>query len=140
MSWGIKRIMEIIGRNSHRLPEGLEEKLDGVYLVFLHRLKLDKNLIVEVGVLNEDEIRNLNEEYRGKNESTDVLSFPMNPESFETMLGAIYFCPSIIERKYDDLSFGFCYLFAHSLLHLVGYEHGEEMFRLQEEIVDQAFG
>lgn len=140
MSWGIKRIMEIIGRNSHRLPEGLEEKLDGVYLVFLHRLKLDKNLIVEVGVLNEDEIRNLNEEYRGKDESTDVLSFPMNPESFETMLGAIYFCPSIIERKYDDLSFGFCYLFAHSLLHLVGYEHGEEMFRLQEEIVDQAFG
>lgn len=140
MSWWIRWKMEIIGRNRHTLPEGLEEKLDGIYLVFLHRLKLDKNLMVEVGVVDEEEIRALNGEYRGKDESTDVLSFPMNPESFETMLGAVYFCPSIIESKYDDLSFGFCYLFAHSLLHLVGYEHGEEMFRLQEEIVEKVFG
>lgn len=131
--------MEIIGRSSHNLPEGLGDRLERVYSLFLNRLKLDKNLVVEVGVLDEMEIRSLNGSHRGRDEATDVLSFPMKPESCENLLGAVYFCPAIIAGKYDDLSFGFCYLFAHSLLHLIGYDHGEEMFSLQREIIDGAF-
>lgn len=111
---------------------------------------------VEVNVLLTDnhEIQTINQEYRGIESPTDVLSFPLvdyatpsvfthvedavedyfNPETGELMLGDIIVSvDKVIEQaeKYGhsqtrELSF----LVAHSMLHLFGYDHMEESERL----------
>lgn len=132
--------MKINNQDSFCLPAELEVYLDRIFIVFLKRCNLcGKKLFVEVGVLKPEDIRELNREYRGKDSETDVLSFPMEPQKGENLLGAVYFCYSIIKSKYEDILFGFCFLFAHSLLHLIGYEHSDEMFSIQDEIIKEIF-
>ncbi|MDU1583791.1 MAG: rRNA maturation RNase YbeY, partial [Peptoniphilus harei] len=41
---------------------------------------LDQNVEVSVSFVGDDEIRDLNRDYRGVDKSTDVLSFPMDDE------------------------------------------------------------
>ncbi|GCE63321.1 endoribonuclease YbeY [Candidatus Mycoplasma haematohominis] len=118
----------------------MDNYLERIFLIFLNRFNLiNRKLFVEIGIFEADVIRKLNKRYRGKDLETDVLSFPMEPQSGEKLLGAVYFCYSIIENKYEDVLFGFCFLFAHSLLHLIGYEHNEEMFSIQDEIIREVF-
>ena len=119
----------------------------------------------EVSVLltGNEEIRELNREYREMDRPTDVLSFPMlefrrpsdfsrveevfcdsfNPETGELLLGDIILSVDKIEEqaaayghsKERELAF----LVAHSMLHLCGYDHMEDEERMvmekkQEEI------
>ena len=123
----------------------------------------------EVSVLltGNDEIAVMNQEFRGINAPTDVLSFPMsdyenpadfsifdsddyidsfNPETGELMLGDIVIS---VDKVYEqaqlyghspERELGF--LTAHSMLHLMGYDHIEDSDRVlmeerQREILDQ---
>lgn len=120
----------------------------------------------EVSILLSDNegIRRLNREHRGIDAPTDVLSFPnvdykspadfsaledtaedyFNPESGELVLGDIAIN---VERVYGQaLEYGhstlreYAFLIAHSMLHLLGYDHMEEdeaevMETRQEEIL-----
>lgn len=131
--------MRVLNPCNYELPVELEGYFERVYQVFLSKLGLSLDSTVELEVVDPDTIKKLNREYRSKDLETDVLSFPMKTESHETFLGSIYFCYPVISRKYDDVLFGFCFLFAHSLLHLVGYEHCKEMFDMQDEIVSEVF-
>lgn len=128
--------MKIINKTDFCLPKNLEKKFDDIYKEIQVRFNLNKSWSVEVGVIDLEEMHDLNKEYRGKDEPTDVLSFPLNPEHYETCLGSIYFCHQVISSRYEDVRFGFCFLFVHGLLHLLGYEHGTEMFNIQNEIVE----
>ena len=75
-------------------------------------------------------IREANKNYRGKDEVTDVLSFPMteiNPENGAMMLGDILISG---ERAYEQsceigqsLERELIFLTVHAVLHLLGYEH-----------------
>ncbi len=122
----------------------------------------------EVSVLltGNEEIRELNREYREMDRPTDVLSFPMlefrrpsdfsrveeefcdsfNPETGELLLGDIILSVDKIEEqaaayghsKERELAF----LVAHSMLHLCGYDHMEDdermvMEKKQEEILQR---
>ena len=120
----------------------------------------------EVSILLSDNegIRRLNREHRGIDAPTDVLSFPnvdykspadfsaledtaedyFNPESGELVLGDIAIN---VERVYGQaLEYGhstlreYAFLIAHSMLHLMGYDHmegdeAEVMETRQEEIL-----
>lgn len=85
---------------------------------------------------DDDFIQKLNKDYRGKNEPTDVLSFPMEEENFESeirMLGDIVISTETALRQADSLKhpvlFEIVFLLIHGLLHLHGYEHSGKLQR-----------
>ena len=87
-------------------------------------------------------IRKLNRQFRGKDDATDVLSFPNEPEPFEIQnqpaLGEIVISAerAAAQAKENGLTFNneMEQLILHGLLHLCGYDHetdGGEMNRLE---------
>lgn len=93
------------------------------------------NIEVSVSVVNNEEIQQLNKHYRNKDVVTDVLSFPLI-DDFESKeyekqeviaLGDIVI--SIDRANEQALDFGHSlkrevgFLVAHSMLHLLGYDH-----------------
>ncbi len=81
------------------------------------------NLDLSVVLLKETKMRELNRVYRGKDNPTNVLSFPEE----ELGLGELVLCPVKIRR--DAKEYGITFkaelyrIFIHGLLHLVGYDH-----------------
>ncbi|MDY2959262.1 MAG: rRNA maturation RNase YbeY [Hornefia sp.] len=108
---------------------------------------------VSVSFVDKEEIRALNKEYRGIDKITDVLSFPQY-ESGEDMkgplieLGDVVICKERAEKQARDFGHSpereLIYLFVHSMLHLLGYDHmnSEEKknMRAQEERVMEYLG
>ncbi len=83
---------------------------------------------VSVSFVTNEEIKELNKEYRNVDSETDVLSFPMDDE-FDgvVILGDIVLSTQkIIEQANDynhSLEREMIYLTVHSMLHLLGYDH-----------------
>ncbi|MCV0395050.1 MAG: rRNA maturation RNase YbeY [Rhizobiaceae bacterium] len=85
-------------------------------------------------VFGDDErIRSLNRDWRGKDAPTNVLSFPAFPgvpKGLPPMLGDIVLARETIEREavLDGKPFEhhLSHLVAHGLLHLLGHDHIEE--------------
>lgn len=86
-----------------------------------------------VEIVTEDRIRELNREFRGRDEATDVLSFPVDEDGSDPgprELGDVVVCP---ERCVDTTE-----AVVHGVLHLCGYDHETddgEMLDLQDRIV-----
>lgn len=83
---------------------------------------------VSVVFANKARMAELNRIYRGKDESTDVLSFASDnyPEELAGLprsLGEIIICPS--EIRFDKKT-GLPHIFIHGLLHLLGYDHKDQ--------------
>ena len=86
----------------------------------------------ELGIafVGADEMRALKSQHLGIDEATDVLSFPLDgldevPEGVPRALGDVVLCPDVVG---DDWRMPL----VHGLLHLLGYDHGDEM-RAREE-------
>lgn len=120
---------------------------------------------VSLTLTNDEEIHKINLEQRGIDSPTDVLSFPMteyphpgdfafledaddcfHPESGELLLGDIVI--SVDRVRAQAQAYGhselreYAFLIAHSMLHLLGYDHidpedGNIMEPKQEEILQQ---
>jgi probable rRNA maturation factor len=92
---------------------------------------------VSVSFVTNEEIRDLNKQYRNMDRETDVLSFPFD-DDFETgtrILGDIVLS---VEKAMDQAEdFGhsvereLAYLTVHSTLHLIGYDHLSEDDKLE---------
>lgn len=88
---------------------------------------------ISVSLVDNEEIRALNREFRNIDSDTDVLSFPMDQE-FQipgvSLLGDIII--SMEKAKEQAEEFGhslereIAYLTTHSLYHLLGYDHIKE--------------
>jgi probable rRNA maturation factor len=81
----------------------------------------------ELGIafVDPEEIRSLKREHLGLDEPTDVLSFPLDgrealPAGVPRALGDVVLCPQVVGADWRRP-------LVHGLLHLLGYEHGEEM-------------
>ena len=102
---------------------------------------------VSVLITDNEEIHGLNLEYRGKDAPTDVLSFPLFDEEGnldEEELGDIVIslerAVAQAEEYNHSLKREVAFLTAHSMLHLLGYDHenGEqEMYVKQDEILNE---
>jgi probable rRNA maturation factor len=72
-----------------------------------------------------DESRALKQEHLGIDEATDALAFPIDvldelPEGMPRQLGDVVVCPQIVGEEWRGP-------IVHAVLHLVGYDHGDEM-------------
>lgn len=90
---------------------------------------IDKNHEVSVSFVDNLEIKKLNKDYRGINEETDVLSFPIEDDFAHgiSLLGDIIVSmDKAIEQAIEyehSLNREIAYLIAHSMFHLMGYDH-----------------
>lgn len=113
-----------------------------------------KEIRLNAVAVSENKIKKLNRDYRGKDEITDILSFGEyetrsaleKEKRKEIFLGDIFFSPDFIIKRDDLLGKTkavmmreMAYIFSHGVLHLVGFDHEEEMFAIQEKIADPLF-
>ncbi|XAW90128.1 rRNA maturation RNase YbeY [Vibrio sp. CDRSL-10 TSBA] len=103
---------------------------------------------VTVRIVDEQESHQLNFEYRGKDKSTNVLSFPFEvPPGIEMdLLGDLVICRQVVEREAEEqnkpLLAHWAHMVVHGSLHLLGYDHieddeAEEMESLETEIMQK---
>lgn len=90
---------------------------------------------VSVVFVNDDMIRILNKEYRGKNKPTNVLSFAMLDDENDLdmsifSLGDVILAYETIERECREndrfIRDHVAHLLVHGTLHLLGYDHIED--------------
>jgi probable rRNA maturation factor len=72
-----------------------------------------------------EEMRELKRDHLGIDEATDVLSFPIDgreavPNGVPRALGDVVLCPQVVRDEWR-------WPLTHGLLHLLGYDHGDEM-------------
>lgn len=112
--------IEINGDNCGAIEKAIEEVIKAE--------ELEGDFEVSVSFVTNEEIKELNKEFRNVDSETDVLSFPMDDE-FEgvVLLGDIVLSTQrIIEQANDfghSLEREMAYLTVHSMLHLLGYDH-----------------
>ena len=71
------------------------------------------------------EIRDLKREHLGIDEETDALAFPIDaraelPDGLPRQLGDVVVCPQVVGEAWRAP-------LVHAVLHLLGYDHGDEM-------------
>jgi probable rRNA maturation factor len=72
-----------------------------------------------------EESRSLKQKHLGIDEATDALAFPIDarddlPEGLPRQLGDVVLCPQVVGEDWRAP-------LVHAVLHLVGYDHGEDM-------------
>lgn len=115
----------------HYIPE--QEKLIEWVSEALVKAGFDKhNASVSLRVVSEDEIKDLNRQYRNMAKPTNVLSFPYDelPDVDVNLLGDIVVCSAIMEKEASEqmktLEQHWAHIIIHGVLHLLGYDHLEE--------------
>ena len=142
--------MEILYENetSYDVDFDLIKKTAMAALEYEH---FSDNTEISVTVVSLDDIHQINLEHRGIDRPTDVLSFPLIdftrdklPENEKIYLGDIVLCYDKVLSQAEEYGHSvereLAFLTAHSMLHLMGYDHmvpEEEkvMFSKQEEIL-----
>lgn len=127
--------IDIINETEYKITPKQKKIIEDIVYVTLEQEQKNKNAIVDVTIVSNEEMQYINKEHRGKDKTTDVLSFPMInfdigeivPETKEYILGDIVFSyEKAIEQSEEyghslDREIGF--FIAHSMLHLLGYGH-----------------
>ena len=114
----------------------------------------DTQCEVSISIVDNSEIKNINKQFRHIDKETDVLSFPQLTfeegevadvnENDEIILGDIIISIEKAISQAEEYGHGLrreiAFLTAHSMLHLMGYDHMEPeerdiMFEKQEKIL-----
>ena len=115
-----------------KISEEIKDLIEKSIAAVLKVEELDENVEVSVSFVGDEEIRELNRDYRGVDKSTDVLSFPMDDEFIldNRILGDVIINTRRVMEQAEELGHSnereFSYLTVHSILHLLGYDHMED--------------
>lgn len=139
-----------------KIPTGIRMLVRRCCNAVLQLEKFENSAEISVTFTDNAGIKELNKHYRDKDMETDVLSFPMgengvydeNPETGAKILGDVVIS---MEKARDQAElYGHTlqrevgYLTAHSVLHLLGYDHMENLERVRmrekEELVMEQLG
>ena len=118
-----------------------DKELSNIILNFIENLGLHAKLkksVISVVLADDAFVKDLNFKFRGKNSATNVLSFPgcYNDEQIghyedEINLGDIVLGFETIEKEASQqnklLNNHFIHLLLHGFLHLLGYNHDNEI-------------
>lgn len=152
------KIRVIITNNQKtvKIPTGLRMLIRRCCNAVLKLENFEGPAEISVTFTDNEQIRKLNAQYRDKDTATDVLSFPMgengvydtNHDTGAKILGDIVL--SMEKAMEQAETFGHslqretAYLTAHSVLHLLGYDHMENIERVRmrekEELVMEQLG
>lgn len=102
----------------------------------LQAVKNENAYCISLRFVQETEARELNNQYRGVQSATNVLSFPSDfPANLGSQLdypplGDIVLCPEVVEHEAQQqgkpLRAHWAHLLIHGVLHLLGYDHDTE--------------
>ncbi len=131
-----------------KIPTGIKMLLRRCCHAVLVSEEFKGSAEVNIRFVNDEEIHRLNLKFRNIDRSTDVLSFPLgengvydvDPETGLQMLGDIVISVQHAEAQAREYGHSFqremAYLTAHSMLHLLGYDHvngGLQAVRMREK-------
>lgn len=146
----MEKIRVIITNNQKKvkIPTGIRMLIRRCCHAVLRMEGFDDPAEISVTFVDNEQIRELNAQYRNKDSATDVLSFPMgengvydvNHDTGAKILGDIVLSMETALEQADRFGHGLDrevgYLTAHSMLHLLGYDHengGMERVRMREK-------
>lgn len=119
-----------------KLDDGFMNKIENVMKECLSLEGYSDDYEVSLSFVDNDEIRELNNNFRGIDRVTDVLSFPlMTDDEFdieyeEESLGDIVISIERADEQAKEYGHSLerevCFLVCHSMFHLLGYDHMEE--------------
>lgn len=112
-----------------KIDEEIENIVEKSIEAALKEIEFTDDYEVSVSFVGDEEIHELNMDYRGVDRTTDVLSFPMDDE-FTNMLGDIVININKVIEQANEYGHSekreISYLTVHSTLHLMGFDHEEE--------------
>jgi probable rRNA maturation factor len=91
--------------------------------------KVDALAELSIALVDPDEIKRLNMDYRGTDSVTDVLSFPQSPDDSggPHLLGDVVISPQVAEEQANKYHHSpekeMVILLVHGILHLLGFDH-----------------
>jgi probable rRNA maturation factor len=109
---------------------------DKALFSFIEKLRkeiLKEKYSLSVNFISPKEALTLNEKYRNKDYTPNILSFPLSNTE-----GEIFICLSVARKGAKEFSLSYQdflkLLLVHGVLHLKGLDHGEKMERKEKEI------
>ena len=152
--------LEIFDKTKQKMDEQDLKLVKNLLDFASQKLGLTDDTEMSVTFMNNDEIQQINRQYRGLNKPTDVISFAIeeDPDEEDVInfddelmkeiprnLGDIFVSIDKVHEQAVDLGHSnqreLGFLVVHGFLHLNGYDHmrptdEDEMFSLQREILD----
>lgn len=127
--------------------QNYKKYLEPIIVKTLSKVNHDINVEVSIVLVDDSTIQEYNKNYRNIDRPTDVLSFE-DGEVIDgiKVLGDIIISVEKVRSQAHDYNHSlkreFCFLVAHGILHLLGYDHQtehdeKEMIRLQKEILNE---
>jgi probable rRNA maturation factor len=115
-----------MSEKNFNLINTIKAKLPSLAFIDMKNAVLGKKYELSIIIVDKEEIKKLNKQYRNINKPTDILSFPLSNNT-----GEIYINPHLtkieakkFDRNYDNF---FAFLVIHGLVHLKGYDHSSTM-------------
>ncbi|WP_340034594.1 rRNA maturation RNase YbeY [Bacillus sp. FSL K6-0993] len=150
-------LIDIVDETGSVSEEMLKE-VENLLQIAAEREGVQDQAEVSVTIVSNDDIHQINKEYRGKDAPTDVISFALEEEGEDEIeivgaemppvLGDIIISADRTREQAEEYNHSFKrelgFLAVHGFLHLLGYDHmtkeeEEEMFTKQKELLD-AYG
>lgn len=106
------------------------KELENIFQEFAGFFSLDE-VNIEVSFCKSEEMQKINKQFREKDKTTNVLSFPDKDltKISNTCIGEILVCNDVLEKESAEQNKNvfdhFVHLVIHSMLHMVGYGHDE---------------
>jgi len=98
---------------------------------------LGREYELSIVIVADKKSQNLNKKFRNKDYPTNVLSFPLDNKNGEIFLNLKKSSLEAVDFEMQTREFQY-YLLIHSMLHLKGFDHGDEMEK-QEKILMKKF-
>lgn len=149
-------------QNKEELTPDIERAIKDVCFAVMELEECDFDAEISITLVDNEEIRIINREQRNIDKATDVLSFPMlefgedgmSDDEYDmdgdlVMLGDIVISMERAREQATEYGHSFlrevAFLTAHSMLHLLGYDHvddkeGEEIMCEKQEKVLSSLG